>query len=140
VMAAVIDVTERNRAERSVAHSATHDPLTDLPNRAALDRYLGELLGMSNGGRTFAILCIDLDRFKEINDLHGHSTVDRVLREVSRRLLAASEGTFFARIGGDEFIAVTTQDSARIVEMVDQLDHLLGDDFEVDGHLLSIGL
>jgi diguanylate cyclase (GGDEF)-like protein/PAS domain S-box-containing protein len=141
VMAAIIDVTERNRAERSIAHSALHDPLTDLPNRAALDRHFRELLGDAREReRTFAVLCIDLDRFKEINDLHGHSVGDAVLCEASRRLRAACEGAFLARIGGDEFIAVAAFDQARMTSLVERLEGVLDEDLAIDDHTFSIGL
>jgi diguanylate cyclase (GGDEF)-like protein/PAS domain S-box-containing protein len=141
VMVAVIDVTERNRAERAIAHSAMHDPLTDLPNRAALDRHFRELLGdVQRRERAFAVLCIDLDRFKEINDLHGHSVGDAVLREASRRLRTACEGAFLARIGGDEFIAVAALDPERMTRMVERLERVLDEDLAIDGHTFSIGL
>jgi diguanylate cyclase (GGDEF)-like protein/PAS domain S-box-containing protein len=141
VMVAVIDVTERNRAERSIAHGATHDPLTDLPNRAALDAHFRGLLGDTHGReRAFAVLCVDLDRFKEINDLHGHSVGDAVLCEASRRLREACEGAFLARIGGDEFIAVAAFDQAGIAGLVERLEHVLDEDLAIDGHTFSIGL
>ncbi len=141
VMVAIIDVTERNRAERSIARSAMHDPLTDLPNRAALDRHFRDLLGdAQRHDNGFAVFCIDLDRFKEINDLHGHSFGDAVLREASRRLRAACDGAFLARIGGDEFIAVAAQDPARITDLVERLEHVLDEGLAIDGHAFSIGL
>jgi|SRR5579883_1356067 len=141
VMVAIIDVTERNRAERAIAHGATHDPLTDLPNRAALDRHFRELLGdPQRRDGIFAVLCIDLDRFKEINDLHGHSVGDAVLCEVSRRLRAACEGVFLARIGGDEFIAVAALDPARLTDLIERLEHVLDEDLAIDDHVFPIGL
>jgi PAS domain S-box-containing protein len=89
VMVALIDVTDRKRAERRIEHIALHDALTDLPNRTALDQHFSEALARGQEiGERFAVLCIDLDRFKEINDLHGHSVGDLVLCEVSRRLRA----------------------------------------------------
>ncbi len=141
VMVAIIDVTERNRAERSVTHIATHDTLTDLPNRVALDLHFRELLSRAHAtGLSFAVLCIDLDRFKEINDLHGHSTGDAVLCDVSRRIVEACGGAFLARIGGDEFIAVVQQDAAAIADLAQKLEHLLDGDLVIDGHSLPIGL
>jgi diguanylate cyclase (GGDEF)-like protein/PAS domain S-box-containing protein len=141
VMVAIIDVTERNRAERAIARSAMHDPLTDLPNRAALDSHFRALLGDGKSrDNIFAVLCIDLDRFKEINDLHGHSVGDVVLCEASRRLRAACEGAFLARIGGDEFIAVAALDSAGLTALIGRLEHVLDEDLAIGDHAFSLGL
>ena len=84
--------TDKRAAER-IAHMAHHDPLTGLPNRAAFATQFATVLDRSAAaGSGFAVLCIDLDRFKEINDLFGHAAGDRVLRDVSDRLLAAVKG------------------------------------------------
>lgn len=110
LVSVAFDVTERNRAEQRIRHLASHDLLTDLPNRAAFDARLSTLMRHSaDTGDSFAVLCIDLDRFKEVNDLFGHSTGDAVLREASRRLRQAAQGAYVARVGGDEFIAITEQ-------------------------------
>ncbi|WP_409190935.1 EAL domain-containing protein [Bradyrhizobium sp. RDM4] len=107
---AAFDVTERNRSQRRIGHLASHDALTELPNRTALD---GALTAAMNRARDSAssvgVLCIDLDRFKDINDLFGHSIGDAVLRETARRLKHAAEGAYVARVGGDEFMAITEQ-------------------------------
>ncbi|WP_247816275.1 EAL domain-containing protein [Bradyrhizobium sp. 40] len=107
---AAFDVTERNRSQRRVSHLASHDALTELPNRTALD---GALLAAMERAReingSVGVLCIDLDRFKDINDLFGHSIGDAVLRETARRLNNAAEGAYVARVGGDEFMAITEQ-------------------------------
>ncbi len=102
------DITERTRNEARIAHLAFHDPLTDLPNRAAFREHIAEIFDRAvkdNG--TFAVLCIDLDRFKEINDVYGHSAGDRFLAEVGHRLALACDGAFLARLGGDEFTIVS---------------------------------
>lgn len=102
------DVTERNRTQEKISYLASHDPLTELPNRTALDRHLVAAIERAQvTGSGFAVLCIDLDRFKEINDLFGHAVGDAVLREASRRLQDAAQGSYVARIGGDEFIGIT---------------------------------
>ncbi|MCK1288962.1 EAL domain-containing protein [Bradyrhizobium sp. 44] len=107
---AAFDVTERNRSQRRIAHLASHDALTELPNRTALD---GALMAAMNRAQeldsSVGVLCIDLDRFKDINDLFGHSVGDAVLRETARRLKQTSDGAYVARVGGDEFIAITEQ-------------------------------
>jgi len=101
------DITERAQNEARIAYLAFHDPLTDLPNRTAFGDYLAKTFqSASAGNESFAILCIDLDRFKEINDGHGHSAGDSFLKEIGRRFTLACEGAFLARLGGDEFTIV----------------------------------
>ena len=98
------DVTERKQTETQIAHLALHDPLTDLPNRAAFTTRLDATLARAvANSEKFAVLCIDLDRFKEVNDLFGHATGDAVLLELSKRMQAAVGSAFLARLGGDEF-------------------------------------
>jgi diguanylate cyclase (GGDEF)-like protein/PAS domain S-box-containing protein len=104
------DVTGRNRAQEKISYLACHDALTELPNRTALAAHLqGAVDRAQVTGAGFAVLCIDLDRFKEINDLFGHAIGDGVLREVSRRLQEAARGSYVARVGGDEFIGITDE-------------------------------
>ncbi len=101
------DVSERQAQQRALEHQATHDPLTALPNRTALARYLGALLAQASGHQRVALLMLDLTRFKEVNDTLGHDIGDEVLREVARRFSSqSSSGAFIGRIGGDEFAVV----------------------------------
>ncbi len=142
-VAVAFDMTDRKRAEQRIRHLACHDALTDLPNRAALDEYVAEVLDRAHrdGGR-FAVLCLDLDRFKQINDLFGHSMGDQAPREVTRRLQAAAQGAFLARIGGDEFIAIAEQEplpsSAEL--LAGHLQAALHGDIEIDDHRFELGL
>jgi diguanylate cyclase (GGDEF)-like protein len=136
-------VTERNRTQEKITYLASHDALTDLPNRSALDQHLAAAVDRAEiTGSGFAVLCIDLDRFKEINDLFGHAVGDAVLREVSRRLLDAAQGCYVARVGGDEFIgiidALPLSATAELlaVRMRNTLEHPI----EFDGHSLNVDL
>jgi PAS domain S-box-containing protein len=100
------DVTAQIRAEKALAHQALRDPLTGLPNRIALmDRLAQALLGMERHRSRVAVLFVDLDNFKEINDSYGHDAGDLVLIEVARRLSALTRRSdTVARLGGDEFV------------------------------------
>ncbi len=101
------DVTERKRAEARIAHLAHHDGLTGLPNRSALNEHLVAAVDQAKRtGEQFAVLSSDLDRFKEVNDVFGHSVGDALLEEIARRLQAAADGAFVGRTGGDEFILI----------------------------------
>ena len=101
----IIDITDRKRAEEQVKHLAFHDALTGLPNRLLFqDRLNMAVLSAHRSGQRLAILFLDLDRFKVINDSLGHSVGDELLRQVSARLGGSvREGDTVARLGGDEF-------------------------------------
>jgi diguanylate cyclase (GGDEF)-like protein/PAS domain S-box-containing protein len=105
---AATDITAETRAQARAQHLSLHDPLTGLPNRALLVARLAEALDSARhaDGLT-AVLCLDLDRFKEVNDSHGHAAGDLLLQETAHRLLACVRETdTVARLGGDEFIVV----------------------------------
>jgi diguanylate cyclase (GGDEF)-like protein len=139
----VEDVTERRRAEKRIAHIANHDYLTGLPNRAAFSEHLVAALGETVSAQTeLAILCLDLDRFKEVNDLHGHLVGDALLREVARRLHVIADGAFLARIGGDEFVLITagSTQAASVGELARRLREAVMGVIEVGGRQLQIGL
>jgi len=139
----VEDITEQKRAEDRIAHIAHHDSLTGLHNRAAFSDYLATTIDESlRTAGTFAILCLDLDRFKEVNDFYGHLVGDALLCEVAQRLQAVSDGAFLARVGGDEFIVITVGDAqaAAVGQLALQLKTAISGDIEIDGRTLRIGL
>ena len=102
---AAIDITERKKMEEAIRHTAHHDPLTDLPNRLLFREILSiELAKAQRGKKTFAVLFLDLDRFKYVNDALGHDTGDRLLKEVAERLRRSVRASdTVSRLGGDEF-------------------------------------
>ena len=104
----VIDITERKRADEIMRRSALHDPLTNLPNRALVQEFADHLLAASRrAGTQSAVMFIDLDRFKPINDTYGHHIGDAVLKEVASRLQNCVRGEdVVGRLGGDEFVVV----------------------------------
>ncbi|HKA75247.1 MAG TPA: EAL domain-containing protein [Xanthobacteraceae bacterium] len=142
VMSFVEDITEYKRAEQRIAHLAHHDALTDLPNRVSFtDRFAATLEQAARSNHSFAILCVDIDRFKEVNDVFGHSAGDALLREVSRRLCVAAEGAFLARLGGDEFTIIAEGPQPATAEaLAERLLAGVAEDLDIAGHRLRIGL
>jgi diguanylate cyclase (GGDEF)-like protein len=111
----LIDASTTRDAVERYRHLSLHDPLTGLPNRSALNEELNSIVTRPAGRlMRLAVLSFDLDRFKEINDVHGHAAGDEVLRTIGERLAGIiGEGEFVARVGGDEFIAMTRRYSTR---------------------------
>lgn len=145
----IIDDSVRTESLDQLRHMALNDSLTGLPNRTSFtDRLDHEIdLASETGGRV-ALICIDLDRFKEINDLHGHGTGDMVLQTLARRMAGLmKDGEFMARIGGDGFAAIQRfADYAALDDFLTRLEALLfapikdGDHEIVSGASLGVAL
>ena len=131
------DVTEQRRAELALRRQATLDPLTGLANRALLQEHLADVLTVASlENRQVALLLLDLNSFKEVNDSLGHMTGDRLLQEVGRRLTSlVRSGDTVARLGGDEFAMLVTSDvsvdSAHAISA--RISEALSEPFHVDG-------
>ena len=137
------DVTEAKQTEQRILHMAHHDTLTGLPNRTAFNEYFAATLERSaTSGEQFAILSVDLDRFKEANDVYGHSVGDALLRQVARRLQEAARGTFLARVGGDEFAVVVSAgpQPAAAATLAERLLAAFADEFEIEDQRIQISL
>ncbi len=143
LISVVRDLTDKKRHEQRIAHMAHYDPLTDLPNRAAFNECIRATVELaSKSGDNFAVLCLDLDRFKSVNNVFGHAAGDVLLREVSHRLAAACEGAFLARVGSDEFAVITpTGPQPQTAEaLAERLIAALDADVEVGGNPMRVGL
>ena len=142
-VASVRDIAKRKEAEAQLAHLARHDPLTGLPNRLHFHESLQREVARARRGRTgFALHCLDLDRFKAINDTFGHPAGDRLLQAVADRLRAATrtEDTV-ARLGGDEFVIIQTgTDRSGAVTMAERVIAALSSPFDLGGHQGQIGV
>ena len=137
------DITESKKAEERIRHLATHDVLTGLPNRAlGMDR-LSQALAMARRNVAMtALVFVDLDGFKGINDTHGHEAGDRVLKEVAGRLSSCVRETdTVARFGGDEFLLVLTAitDKSTVTAVVEKVLDSLSRSFAVDGRVTPLG-
>ncbi|MFD3312116.1 putative bifunctional diguanylate cyclase/phosphodiesterase [Streptomyces sp. NPDC058656] len=138
------DVTERVRLQAQLQHNAEHDPLTDLPNRALFTKRVGQALsGRRSSDRGTAVLFIDLDGFKAVNDTIGHQAGDELLVQAARRLQdAVRQSDTASRLGGDEFAALIVGDGGRdrtarehqIFELADRLRVTLSQPYTIDGN------
>lgn len=136
---AVRDQRERLTAEAAMHRLAHHDSLTGLANRLQFNETLKDWLPKSDG---FALLSVDLDRFKLVNDNLGHGTGDALLRKVANRLRrVVREGDLVARLGGDEFAILKsgTQDLATVQKTAERLIDVLGRPYLIGGHVVDIG-
>jgi diguanylate cyclase (GGDEF)-like protein len=136
------DVTEQRRSEAKITYMAKHDALTDLPNRVLLRERLEHALAATRRGRKLAVLMLDLDRFKEVNDTLGHPAGDILLKAVAARLRACvRETATVARLGGDEF-AVIEEMLNPVLEaaaLAERIQRALGEPFDLGDHQVTTG-
>jgi diguanylate cyclase (GGDEF)-like protein len=125
-----------------MAHMAYHDGLTDLPNRAAFLQALAQMIEACEGtNEEFAVLSVDLDGLKEINDVFGHAVGDKLLIEVSRRIQASARGGVVARLSGDEFgLIIDGKQPAAGKALAELLAQALAKEFPIDDKTVRIGV
>ena len=142
-LVAVVDITERRKAEARIAHMAHHDGLTNLPNRDYYQQRLREALDRGKAGsKRVAVLCVDLDLFKNVNDSFGHPVGDRLLKAVAERLKSEVRGdNLVARLGGDEFAIVLASEVSpnEVSDFADRLIVALSARYDLDGLEVVVG-
>jgi diguanylate cyclase (GGDEF)-like protein/PAS domain S-box-containing protein len=136
------DVTDRRQTESRMAHMAYHDGLTDLPNRAAFHQALAQMIEACDGtDEEFAVLSVDLDGLKEINDVFGHAVGDKLLIEVARRLQMSAQGGVVARLSGDEFgLIIDGKQPVAGMLLAEKLAEALAREFVIDGKSVRTGV
>lgn len=136
------DVTNRRQTESRMAHMAYHDGLTDLPNRAAFLQALNQMIEACEGtDEEFAVLCVDLDGLKEVNDVFGHALGDKLLIEVAQRLQDTARGGLVARLSGDEFgLIIDGKQPDAGLALAQQIGEALAPEFHIDGRAVRAGL
>jgi diguanylate cyclase (GGDEF)-like protein/PAS domain S-box-containing protein len=142
-LVAVVDITERRKAEARIAYMAHHDGLTNLPNREFFQDRLGQALEQDqSGSHRVAVLCVDLDLFKNVNDSFGHPMGDRLLRLVADRLRSQVRGNnLVARLGGDEFAVILASEVSpnEVSDFSARLIKILSASYDIDGIEVVIG-
>jgi diguanylate cyclase (GGDEF)-like protein len=136
------DITERRRAEARITHLARHDLLTNLPNRVLFREHLDAAFSALARGQAFAVMCLDLDHFKQVNDTLGHPLGDALLKAVAGRLRArVKESDIIARIGGDEFAIVqaAVERPEHCSELATRLVEALSEPYDIEGKHVVIG-
>jgi diguanylate cyclase (GGDEF)-like protein len=136
------DVTEQQNAEARIRHLAHFDSLTDLPNRVMFRNEVSRLLEQARGRSGCAVLFVDLDQFKQVNDTLGHSFGDELLKLVADRLrMLGIDARLIARLGGDEFVIVLfpIADREQASAVAERIVRRLGQPFNLDDHTVIIG-
>jgi len=139
-VATIEDVTEREQAQERITHLAHYDPLTDLPNRALFHERLKHELARIAPGEQLAVLYIDIDEFKSVNDTLGHLIGDELLKSVAVSLSGCARGDdFVARLGGDEFAVVQTaiKDEAEVSDLATRIFEAIRAPYECLGHQVT---
>ena len=135
------DITLRRRQEQEITHLARHDPLTNLANRALFREQLQQALTRLGNGQGFAVLCLDLDHFKSVNDTLGHPVGDALLKHVSERLArCVRHGDLVARLGGDEFaiIQANVRDPVQTETLAARIVETVSKPYEIEGQRIDI--
>lgn len=134
------DISDRKAAEKKIRYLAHHDDLTGLVNRSVLNERIKQTIGLAQRSKDpFAVLFIDLDAFKQVNDTHGHEVGDVLLQQVALRIkLQLRDTDTFARIGGDEFVALLTQinDNQGVKQIVARIEDAMTEPFQIQHHKL----
>ncbi|KRR07207.1 EAL domain-containing protein [Bradyrhizobium valentinum] len=138
------DITEWQQVQEQISHMARHDALTNLPNRTLFREQLEKALRLAKRSDQLAVLCLDLDHFKDINDSLGHPVGDALLKEVARRLgECITEHDTVARLGGDEFAIVqfcSDCDPSAVALLASHVAEQVSAPYEIAGHQLIIGV
>ena len=136
------DITERQESESKIAHLARHDTLTSLPNRLLLREHLERSVDKLKSHYGFALFCLDLDQFKQVNDTLGHPVGDELLKMVAVRLRdCIGDQDIVARLGGDEFAIVFdgVHSPESRAEMAAKVINVVSEPYEIEGRQISIG-
>ena len=136
------DVTEARRNEEKISHLARYDALTDLPNRVLFSEKMNEVLSQGRQGGAVAVISLDLDDFKSVNDTLGHPIGDKLLQNVAERMRGCIRETdIVARLGGDEFAVVQTpiNGPADTTSLATHLIETVGAPYQLDGHQIMVG-
>ena len=142
-----VDITQRKAFEDRIEHMAYYDPLCDLPNRRSLERTVRQYIDSGSRQKSvFAVLFLDLDRFKNINDSYGHFFGDKLLRMIAKRLVTHAQNGMVTRFGGDEFVILAhhVSDHDQAIRFAEELIDAIEEPFHVEEHELyltgSIGI